>query len=95
MRLGSGIISLTSCTSLTGDGADLGECHVARLDGSGTCVVVVDKVLQHAYSLVEGAHSVVLGDTVLLQEIILAGVSLSYPASPRETLADLEHLCDL
>lgn len=89
------LISFTSSTRMqTGNWADLGECHVARLDGSGTCVMVVDKVLQHAHSLVEGTHSVVLRDTVLLQEVILAGVSL-----PRRTLtsgiADLEHLCDL
>lgn len=77
------------------DWADLGKRHVARLDGSGTCVVVVDKVLQHADSLVEGAHSVVLRDTVLLQEVILAGVSLSYTTELKEMSADLEHLCDL
>lgn len=52
--------------------ADLGKRHVARLDDPGAGIVVVDKVSEHAHRLVEGAHSVVLRDTVLLQEVVLS-----------------------
>jgi hypothetical protein len=54
--------------------------------------VVKHKVLQHTDSLVEWTHSVVLRDTVLLQEVILS-VSFCgvHPSEP----AYLEHLSDL
>ena len=52
---------------------DLGECHVVRLNRPLCQIVKVDKVLEHAMCLVEGAISIIFGDTILLQKVILKG----------------------
>lgn len=57
--------------------------------------MVIDKVLQHPDSLVEGAHSVVLRDTILLQEVILASQLCYIQTAEKRSGTDLEHLCDL
>ena len=61
----------------------LGKRDVARLHGALRLVVERNKVLQHARRLVEGAVSVVLGDTVLLQEVVLS-VNAKSSTTPRQ-----------
>ncbi len=50
---------------------DLGESHVSLGDGFEGRIVESNKVSQHSAGLVEGAISVVLAHTILLQEIVL------------------------
>jgi hypothetical protein len=61
-------------TRTTGESlAHLGVRRVARLDDALGLLVERDKVAEHTCRLVEGAVSVVLGDTVLLEEVVLTG----------------------